>query len=48
MGKNKRRQLEVLDTRTDKTVFVDSIEEVETYRWLLTAKELRIVRDFFY
>lgn len=48
MGKNKRQQLEVLDTRTNETVFVDSVEEIETYKWLLVAKEIGVVKDFFY
>lgn len=48
MGKNRRKQLEVTDTRTNETVLVDSVEEVETYRWLLEAMDIGVVKDFFY
>jgi hypothetical protein len=37
MGKNRRIQLECLDTRTNETVLVDSVEEIETFKWLLKA-----------
>ncbi len=48
MGKNRRIQLECLDTRTNETVLVDSVEEIETFKWLLKAMQLGIVRDFKY
>ncbi len=48
MGKNRRIQLECLDTRTDTTVLVDSVEEIETFRWLLCALKMGIVEDFEY
>ena len=48
MGKNKRIQFKVFDTRTKEDVFVDSKEEVLVYRWLLGARELGVVRVFSY
>lgn len=48
MGKNKRKQIECLDTRTNQIVLVDSIEEVLTYKWLVQAIELGIVKSFEY
>lgn len=48
MGKNKRVQLECLDTRTNSIVLVDSVEEIETYKWLLNALKLGIITDFQY
>lgn len=48
MGKNRRIQLECLDTRTNTKVLVDSVEEIETFKWLLKAMQLGIVKDFKY
>lgn len=48
MGKNKRKQLECLDTRTNEVILVDSIEEVLTYKWLVKAYEMGIVKSFVY
>ena len=48
MGKNKNSNFEVVDTRTNQIVPVDSNEEVLVYKWLLHALELGIVKNFTY
>lgn len=47
-GKNKRNQIPCYDSRIKQYVLVDSIEEVETYKWLLLALKLGIITDFKY
>lgn len=48
MGKNKRVQFECCDTRTNETVLLDSLEEVLTYKWLLKALEMGVIKSFEY
>lgn len=47
-GKNKRNQIPCFDSRVKKYIFVDSVEEVETYKWLLFALKMNIITDFKY
>ena len=48
MGKNKRRQLEVIDTRNNSIVMVDSQEEIDFWNWCLQAQEMGIIKEFKY
>lgn len=48
MGKNKRRVLEVFDSKHGKNLEVDSQEEVEFIKWLNEATALGMVEDFEY
>ena len=47
-GKNRRKQLEVLDDVHGVTLSVDSVEEQFFVDWLCEAAQLSIVQDFMY
>lgn len=48
MGKNRRSKFSVFDSIHNKTLSVDSQEEVEFTKWLCRAIELGIIQDFTY
>ena len=48
MGKNLRSKFQVFDSVHNKTLDVDSQEEVEFTKWLCRANELGIMTDFEY
>ena len=48
MGKNKRSKLTFFDKFKNETIEIDSIEEYQTYCWIIEAKDLGIVKDYVY
>ena len=47
-GKNKRKQIEVLDDVHNVVLSVDSNEEKDCLNWLCEAKKMNIINDFTY
>ena len=48
MGRNRNSVFQVMDTRDNDIVQVDSNEEVLVYKWLLYAQKIGVVQDFQY